>query len=52
MEYGAGLGAMLRTRYPSGFPPKGQPLGRVYGPSPLIHWAKIGFEKWWLWRWF
>ncbi len=21
-------------------------------PSRLWHWAKVGFEKWWLWRWF
>ena len=21
-------------------------------PSILWHWAKILFEKWWLWKWF
>jgi hypothetical protein len=43
---------MLRTRYPKGFPPYGSGAGKMYGPSPVIHAAKLAFERWWLWRWF
>ncbi len=43
---------MLRTRYPKGFPPYGSGVGRIFGPNMPIHWAKLAFEKWWLWRWF
>jgi hypothetical protein len=41
-----------RTTYPNGWPPFGSGSSRSWGPSPLIYWAKIGFEKWWLWRYF
>ena len=28
------------------------PKVRMYPPLKIWHWAKICFEKWWLWRWF
>jgi len=43
---------MSRTIYPKGFPPKGEGVGKMYGPSTAIYLAKIAFEKWWLWRYF
>jgi hypothetical protein len=52
MEYGAGLAAAHRTVFPNGWPPQGAGTDWVYGPYRWIHWAKVGFEKWWLWRWF
>jgi hypothetical protein len=52
VEYGAGQAAMLRTRYPKGFPPYGSGVGQMYGPNAAVHAAKLAFEKWWLWRWF
>ena len=28
------------------------PKVRMYPPLGLWHWAKVFFERWWLWRWF
>jgi hypothetical protein len=48
----AGRAAANRTTYPTGWPPFGVTEPRTWGPSKMIYWAKIGFEKWWLWRYF
>jgi sulfide:quinone oxidoreductase len=29
-----------------------EPRMRMALPGRLRHWAKVAFEKWWLWRWF
>jgi sulfide:quinone oxidoreductase len=29
-----------------------EPHMRIAPPGRLRHWAKVAFEKWWLWRWF
>jgi hypothetical protein len=50
MAYGAGSAAMNRTIYPQGWSGGGR--SRSWGPSPLIYWAKLAFEQWWLWRYF
>jgi hypothetical protein len=52
LAFGAGRAAANRTIYPTGWPPFGVTEARTLGPSRLIYWAKIGFEKWWLWRYF
>jgi len=52
LAFGAGRAAANRTTYPTGWPPFGVTDPRTIGPSKLIYWAKIGFEKWWLWRYF
>jgi hypothetical protein len=49
---GAGRAAANRTTYPRGWPPFGAGEARSWGPSRSIYWAKIAFEKWWLWRYF
>jgi len=30
-----------------------EPTTRVTlrGPGRVWHWAKVAFEKWWLWKW-
>jgi hypothetical protein len=52
LSFGAGRAAANRTTYPNGWPPFGVGSSRSWGPSPAIYWAKIAFEKWWLWRYF
>ena len=42
-----------RAGYISGnFFAKPSPLASFYEPSVKYHWAKVVFEKYWLWRWF
>jgi hypothetical protein len=43
---------MNRTIYPQGWPSFAPSYARTWGPSPFIYWAKVLFEKWWLWRYF
>ena len=31
---------------------EGGPVIHLSAPSRIWHWAKVAFEKWWLWKWF
>lgn len=47
METGGGKAAYIVGDYYSD-----PPLVSLRGPSRFRHWAKVGFERVWLWRWF
>lgn len=45
--------ARNKAAYVSGhFFAEPEPLVRLHGPGRYWHWAKVGFERTWLWRWF
>lgn len=48
VEVGGGRAAFARGN----FYRDPEPRMRVVAPSRLRHWAKVAFERWWLWRWF
>jgi sulfide:quinone oxidoreductase len=52
LAFEPGKAAANRIIYPQGWPPYGPSYPRIWGPSRMIYWAKVGFEKWWLWRYF
>ncbi len=47
METGGGQGTYLSGNFYTD-----PPQHTVRGPSRLMHWAKVGAERIWLWRWF
>lgn len=47
VELGGGKAAFASGNFYRG----PEPSLRMAGPSRLRHWAKVAFEKWWLWRW-
>lgn len=48
LEVGAGRAGYVGGNF---YAPPGKPLS-LRGPSPLWHWDKLWFERYWLWRWY
>jgi hypothetical protein len=48
METGGGRGAYITGHFFN----EPEPDVAMRGPNRMWHWAKVGFERNWLWRWF